>query len=121
MPKRVPWVPPPDCLPCGRCCFSEDASYLPLFGADLERLSPSSGVFVSMVDERPHMRLAEGHCAALVIDLEARVFKCGIYPERPDVCRALERGSSSCKFEHDRKLDRPDVSIAQLLARRSVT
>ena len=66
------------------------------------------------------MRLEDGHCAALVIDLEARVFRCGMYAERPDVCRALQRGSSSCKFEYDRKIDKPDVLVARLRERRSV-
>ncbi len=114
MRRPAPWLAPADCLPCGRCCFSEDADYLPLFGADEDRLSKENAQFVATIDGRPHMRLHDGHCAALIIDLDARVFRCGMYAERPDVCRALERGSSSCKFEHDRKLDKPDVLVARL-------
>lgn len=94
-----------------------DAEYLQLFGGDLDRLTPEQLGFVARVGERAFMRLEDGRCAALVADVEAREFRCGIYEARPDVCRALERGSSGCKFEYDRKASAPDVLLERLQRR----
>jgi uncharacterized protein len=74
-------------------------------------------MFVNHVGDRAFMRLVDGHCAALQLDVDRALWVCGIYARRPDVCRALERGSSSCKFEHDRKLDRPAVLLERLRTR----
>jgi uncharacterized protein len=113
VPRPPAWSPP-ECLPCGRCCFSDEADYLGVYGADLARLTGEEEALLMRVGDRAFMRLEDGHCAALRVDVDRALWVCGIYARRPDVCRALERGSSSCKFEHDRKLDRPAVLLERL-------
>ena len=48
---------------------------------------------------------------ALVIDAERRRFTCSIYDDRPDACRALQRGSGHCRADIGTK--RP-LALAQL-------
>ena len=107
--------PPADCRPCGRCCFDERAAYIPVFGVDLDRMGDRARSLV--VEGRDHrsMRFDEGRCAALVIDPARRTFSCGIYDERPDVCRALARGSGACLEAWTEKAGRPDVALGRLL------
>ena len=57
-----------DCRDCGRCCFDEDATYLPVFFVDLDRMSERTRAFTHEVDGRRYMALREGRCAALTID-----------------------------------------------------
>lgn len=108
--------PPGDCRPCGRCCFDERATYIPLFGVDLDRMSERTLALTERVGERLHMKFVGGHCAALVIDTERLTFLCGVYEERPDVCRALVRGSGHCREAWTDKSGRPDVAVARLRA-----
>ncbi len=70
--------------------------------------------FVAFSGEHGFMRFDEGHCAALAPDPDAAGWACGIYEERPDVCRSLERGSSGCRHEFTAKAGRPDVALARL-------
>ena len=127
--RKQAWQAPPDCLPCGRCCFSEDESYLQLFGLDVARMLPADERHLRRDVERTFMKLVGGRCSAFVVDAleldspvkltrpagETRpLFGCSIYERRPDVCRALQRGTSSCRFEYERKFDRPDVLLADL-------
>lgn len=46
------------------------------------------------VDGQRVMRFSQGRCVALE-QVEGR-WLCQIYPERPDACRWLERGSGTC-------------------------
>jgi uncharacterized protein len=109
--------PPADCRDCGRCCFSELPEYVRVFGVDLDRMTDEMQLHTHFIGNRCYMRLEEGHCTALVIDPISRRSICGIYEGRPDVCRSLERGTSSCFGEFSAKADRPDVAIERLLAK----
>ena len=63
------------------------------------------------IGNRVYMRMAEGHCAALTYDSASAEFLCSIYERRPDVCRALERGSGHCAAERAEKSERPLVML----------
>lgn len=105
-----------DCRDCGRCCFDEDATYLPVFFVDLDRMSERTRAFTREADGRSFMALREGRCAALTIDPVAGRFVCGIYEERPDVCRALERGSAQCLGYRETKAERPKLALLRVRA-----
>ena len=109
--------PPSDCRPCGRCCFSELPEYVRVFGIDADRMDERAQAFTHFIGNKSFMRLEDGHCAALAIDPDARMFSCSIYEMRPDVCRSLQRGTGACRAEYEIKADRPDVAIARLRAR----
>jgi Fe-S-cluster containining protein len=64
------------------------------------------------------MKMHEGHCAALVIDLDTRSFVCSVYEQRPRICRELERGSPACGAEIHEKGERPSALLRTLDARR---
>jgi len=59
------------------------------------------------------MRMIDGHCAALAVDVENRRFRCTVYDRRPATCRDLERGSPACMGERVTKRERPLLSIAR--------
>jgi len=52
------------------------------------------------------MKMANGHCIALKIfsskNGTAR-FSCSVYDRRPEICRALERGSPECLADLETK------------------
>ena len=110
----------PPCTACGACCFSTLPEYIRVFGTDWDRMDERAQGFAAFVDNRCYMRLEEGHCAALVVDVGegGSSFKCGIYEMRPDCCRGLERGSGACRGELSVKADRPAIAVEALLARR---
>lgn len=101
----------PECTHCGTCCFSRAPDYLRVFGSDYERLGDAAEHLAHFIDNRAFMRLTDGHCAALIFDATSEQFLCSIYERRPDVCRALERGSGHCAAERAEKSDRPLVMI----------
>ncbi len=101
----------PECTSCGVCCFSRAPDYLRVFGSDYERLGDHAPRLTEFIDNRAYMRLTEGHCAALTYHAESARFLCSIYEQRPDVCRALERGSGQCRAERIEKADRPLVML----------
>ena len=105
-----------DCRDCGRCCFDEDATYLPVFFVDLDRMSEHTRAFTRTEEGRTYMSLREGRCAALTIDPVAGRFVCGVYEERPDVCRALQRGSAQCLNDRATKEERPRLALLRLRA-----
>ncbi len=106
--------PPPDCQVCARCCFADSALHVQVFEVDLERMTEATRALVDRSGPYAFMRFDEGYCVALRCDTATGHFACGIYQERPDVCRSLERGSSGCKHEHTEKSGRPDVLLARL-------
>jgi hypothetical protein len=55
------------------------------------------------VGNRCYMRLTNGHCEALSVELEATRFVCSVYLTRPELCRKLEPGSPECFAEIERK------------------
>ncbi len=108
------FVAPADCCDCGRCCFSDATAYLPVFGFDLARMDERARGFTSNEAGQRFMRLEDGRCSALQLDVEQRRFTCRIYEARPDVCRQLERGSGACGEQWQDKAGRPDVALERL-------
>jgi hypothetical protein len=133
-PRRVRGAPPredaspsagarggealPHCIDCGCCCFSADPEYIRVFGIDLDRMDVRARSFTVERAGRVTMRMAEGRCAALVVDPQARTFTCDVYEARPDVCRSLTRGSGGCLGDRRDKVDAPLLAIASLVAPR---
>jgi uncharacterized protein len=103
----------PPCLECGTCCFSNLETSVRVTGDDYERLGAAAEELVHFVGNRAYMRLADGHCAALRIELEGR-FVCTVYEARPDACRELERGSPQCAAELYTKAGRAQARLVQL-------
>jgi Fe-S-cluster containining protein len=104
----------PACLECGTCCFSKLVNYVAVDGADHTRIGERVDELTVFDGNRCYMRMAGGHCAALVIDLVARRFVCSIYGTRPGICRELERGSPACQGEIHEKGLRPPMLLHQL-------
>ena len=69
------------------------------------------------IGNRCYMKMSEGHCAALVIDLETHSFVCSAYEQRPAICRDLSRGSPECAGEIHEKGERPAALLRVLNAR----
>jgi hypothetical protein len=107
----------PECTACGACCFSDLPEYVRVFGVDYDRMGDRARSFTEFLGHRCFMRVEGGRCAALVIDPAARTFTCAIYDERPDCCRALERGSGACRADRHEKRERPLLAIERLLRR----
>jgi hypothetical protein len=82
-------------------------------GDDYERLGSSAPELVHFVGNRAYMRLAQGHCAALRVELAGR-FVCTVYETRPDACRDLERGSPPCAGELFTKAGRAAARLVEL-------
>lgn len=101
----------PECTRCGACCFSRSPRYLRVFGGDYERLGDDAERLTHFIDHRAFMRLEDDHCAALTYDPASARFLCSVYDRRPDVCRALERGSGHCAGERAEKAEEPLVMI----------
>jgi len=73
--------------------------------------------YTHFLGNRCYLRLDEGHCAALQVEPGGPRFLCAIYEARPDVCRALERGSGVCRGERHEKGERPLLAVERLLRR----
>lgn len=82
-------------------------------GDDYERLGEAAEGLVNFLGNRAYMRLADGHCAALRVELEGR-FVCTVYETRPDACRELERESPHCAGERHAKHGRAAARLVQL-------
>jgi Fe-S-cluster containining protein len=90
----------PDCQDCALCCFSSDERFAELENTDFARLTLDEQVRLTVFrDGRCHMRVEEGHCAALV-RRDGR-WACSVYERRPQVCRDFERGADACRYELD--------------------
>ncbi len=97
---------PAACLRCGVCCFSTAPDYVRVTGADWSRLGEGAEKWAHFVGHRAYLRMEDGHCAALALRAAedgAVEYFCRIYDQRPEICRALERGSPSCEAELWRK------------------
>jgi uncharacterized protein len=101
----------PPCVACGACCFSTLPEYIRVFGNDLDRMDDPARALTHFIANRCFMRIEDGHCAALVIDPDARRFVCSIYPMRPDVCRSLEPGSGQCRADRHEKVERTLIAL----------
>lgn len=108
----------PECTACGACCFSTLPEYVRVFGCDWDRMDDRARGYAEFLGNRCYMRLDQGHCAALGIDLGgpggAPRFLCAIYEQRPDVCHSLERGSGACHADRHEKGERPLLAVARL-------
>lgn len=118
MTGRVDPTTVPECVECGCCCFSTLREYVRVSGADHARMDDRARSFTEFDGFTCAMRMVDGHCAALVIDPDARTYRCTIYPVRPDVCRSLERGSGACRADRHEKAERPLVAVERLHAAR---
>ncbi len=89
---------PPECTECAACCTSRSLRHASVTGDDWTRLDDVAEAMTTWIGNLVFMRMHDGHCAAL----EAREgggFACSVYSRRPEVCRALERGSPACAGE----------------------
>ncbi|MEO7597812.1 MAG: YkgJ family cysteine cluster protein [Opitutus sp.] len=99
---------PTNCQRCGVCCFSESDEYVWVTGYDWERLGPEAELVAQFIGNRAFMRMTGGHCAALQIQAAAdggKTYFCSLYDRRPEICRALERGSPECEADLELKSD----------------
>jgi Fe-S-cluster containining protein len=103
----------PECLACGACCFSRLETFVRVTGDDYERLGERAETLVRFDGFRGHMRMTDGHCSALVLDVTSERWMCGAYATRPQVCRDLARSSGQCLAELDAKAERPLVALRQ--------
>jgi hypothetical protein len=78
-----------------------------VLGDDYSRLGELAESLVRFDGNRAYMRLLDGHCAALEVDVGSGQFVCTAYAMRPQVCRDLERGESACRAEREAKAERP--------------
>jgi uncharacterized protein len=109
----------PQCLSCGACCFSQLEQYVPVSGDDHARLEEAAEQLVVFHGNRAFMRMHDGHCAALQVEVGPSGFQavCAVYERRPNTCRELARGGAACAAERDLKAGRPLVAASALLAR----
>ncbi|MEO8904350.1 MAG: YkgJ family cysteine cluster protein [Polyangiaceae bacterium] len=110
--------PTPPCLGCGSCCFSTLETYVRVDGADHSRLGERVDELTQFIGNRCYMRMHEGHCAALIVDLDTQSFVCSAYANRPAICRDLQRCSPECAGEIHEKGERPRALLRVLDARR---
>lgn len=99
---------PPDCRHCGVCCYARSNTYVRVTGDDWTRLGADGQRLAHFVGQRAYMRMEDGHCAALVVSLDAAgraQHLCSLYERRPQVCRDLGRGSMECHGELELKAD----------------
>jgi hypothetical protein len=114
---------PAACTSCGVCCFSTLPEYIRVFGVDWDRMSERARELTEFIENRCYMRVVHdaatpggSHCAALVVAPGAALaFTCSIYDERPDCCRALERGSGSCRADLHAKKARVAAEVERLI------
>jgi len=111
----IPAADVPECTACGTCCFSTLPEYVRVFGYDWDRMGDRAQGYTHFLGNRAYLRLQDGHCAALTIDPTGPRFTCAIYEERPDACRALERGGGACKADRHEKGERPLLAVESLL------
>ena len=107
----------PPCLGCGSCCFSKLDTYVRVHGDDHVRLGDRVDELTVFIGNRCYMKMVDGHCAALLIDLDTRSFVCSAYAKRPEICRTLQRSSGECAAEIHEKGERPGTLLRMLDAR----
>ncbi|MFT3775833.1 MAG: YkgJ family cysteine cluster protein [Minicystis sp.] len=117
MASIIPDADTPECTACGTCCFSNLPEYVRVFGYDWDRMDDHARTFTEFLGNRCYLRIEDGHCAALTIDPDGPRYLCAIYEQRPDACRALERGSGACRGERHEKGERPLLAVERLVRR----
>ncbi len=106
-------LPVPECLACGACCFSRLETYVRVTGDDHARLGERADELVRFDGNRAYMRMIDGHCAALRVEISSGELFCSTYLTRPDACRDLARGSGACLGELEAKRDRPLLALGR--------
>jgi hypothetical protein len=81
-------------------------------GDDHLRLADRADELAWFDGDRAYMKMVDGHCGALVVDVASRRFVCGAYETRPETCRGLARGSGACRGEIATKRERPLMALA---------
>jgi uncharacterized protein len=104
-------LPVPECLACGTCCFSLLGTFVRVSGGDHARLAERAEELVWFDGNRAYMRMIDGHCGALTIEVASGRFVCSAYATRPQICRDLARGSSACRGELAAKSRRPLLAL----------
>ena len=104
--------PPPACLNCGTCCFSELSAYVRVTGDDYERLGDAEAHRVRFEGNKAYMRMEKGHCGALSLEQDG-TYACSVYLTRPQVCRDLARLSTACEGEIELKGKRPLIAFGK--------
>ncbi len=84
---------------------------MPVTGDDYARLGDVVGDLVVWEENRAYLRIEDGHCAALRVDIQRRELVCTVYRARPAICRDLGRGSPECAGERATKADRPLAAL----------
>jgi len=82
---------------------------------DYSRLGERAVELAEFDGHQAHMRMLDGHCAALSMNAASGEFSCTAYDARPQVCRDLERGSAECDAERFEKTDRPLLLLKTFL------
>jgi uncharacterized protein len=103
----------PECLACGACCFSRLETFVRVTGDDYARMGERAESLVRFDGFRGYLRMTDGHCGALVVDVISGRWMCSAYAVRPQVCRDLARGSGECLAELDAKAGRPLAALRQ--------
>lgn len=83
-------------------------------GVDHTRIGERVEELTAFSGNRCYMKMVDGHCAALVIDVMTRHLVCSIYETRPRICRELERQSPECQAEIHEKGERPLLALRTL-------
>ncbi|MEK7439019.1 MAG: YkgJ family cysteine cluster protein [Pseudomonadota bacterium] len=79
-----------DCLACGACCAYSES--WPVFIGD----GDAAGIPDELIDIEHGRMLCHGNrCSALLGDIGGRAH-CGVYVNRPLVCREFQSGSEDC-------------------------
>jgi Fe-S-cluster containining protein len=79
---------------------------VPVRGDDYERLGDAAEALTVWNGVRCFMAMRDDHCAALRLEPESGRYLCSVYEQRPETCRALERGSPECAGERYQKQER---------------
>jgi hypothetical protein len=85
--------------------------YVRVSGRDHARLGERADELVWFNGNRAYMRMVDGHCGALRIEVSSGAFVCDAYATRPEVCRELARGSGACLGELTTKALRPLLAL----------
>ncbi len=80
--------------------------YARVTGDDYQRLGERAEELVWFKGNRAYLKMADGHCAALEVDLPTGHLVCNAYADRPQVCHDLARGSAECLAEREAKSER---------------
>ena len=85
-----------DCQACGACCT---------FSAEWPRFSLETDAEIDAIPSQyvatSGMRCVGNRCSALVGEV-GKATACGVYPVRPQVCRACVPGGDDCRMARER-------------------